>query len=100
MTRERNLVHPNFILGLFSQLLFFGAGMLIGSNIEWGKILAIVAVMLAAVHWIWGMVDAWRDPGLKNKEVGNHFWFSLILLIPPLAGLMYYMILDKRIRFG
>ena len=98
MTKKRNLVHPNFMLGLLSFAMFFIAGMLIGSDTGPGETLAVIAFLLAGIHWVWGMSDAWTDRSLKNKEAGNFFWFVLILLIPPFAGMVYYMVHDKRVR--
>lgn len=97
MTQKKKIVHPNFFIGLLSHVVLFAASMFFITDKTIGIPLALAALSLALVHWIWSMVDAWNDPELKNKEVGNTFWFSLILLIPPLAGLFYYMINAKRI---
>jgi hypothetical protein len=98
MTQRKNIVHPNFFLGLLSYASFFIAAMLISYNIAGGKTMAIITLLLSVIHWVWGLIDAWTDRNLKTREVGNFFWFELILLIPPLAGLMYYMINNKRVR--
>ena len=66
MTKKRNIIHPNFILGLLSQLLLFAAGIYIANNNEWGNTIAIIALIMAATHWVLSMIDAWKDPDLKN----------------------------------
>ena len=98
MAQKKNFIHPNFILGLATYFLFFIAAILISDEIFGGKLLAITTLVLAAIHWIWGLKDAWTDRDLKGREVDNFFWFVTILLIPPLAGLMYYMVNNKRIK--
>ncbi|RYE50635.1 MAG: hypothetical protein EOP48_19435 [Sphingobacteriales bacterium] len=97
MTTKKKLVHPNFILGLSIYALFFISAFLITNDIVAGKMLAVLTLVMGGIHWMWGLRDAWTDRDLENKEVGNFFWFVSILLIPPLAGLMYYMVNDKRV---
>jgi hypothetical protein len=99
MKQVKNIWHPNFTLGLLVNIPLFITAILVGNGNESAKSLAIITLLLAGIHWIWSMRDALTDRTLKNKEADNYFWFSLILLIPPIAGMMYYMIHDKRVRF-
>ncbi len=97
MKQKIRWIHPNFILGILAPALFFASGVYIPNASELGVALAISSLILIGVHWIWSMRDAWKDPELKNKVVGNYLWLTLIIMIPPLAGMMYYMIHDKRV---
>ena len=99
MIQKKKLWHPNFVLGLLSYLLLFITAMLFGTGDAMANGLAIATLVVAGVHWLWGMRDALTDRTLKQKEADNYFWYSLILLIPPLAAMMYYMLHDKRVSF-
>lgn len=97
MTTKKNMQHPNFIIGLLSYGLLL-VGIVINANgQEVGKILVLGAFLVGAIHWIASIVDVLKDPVLKRIEHRRFFWFSLIIMIPPMAGMMYYMLGRKQV---
>jgi hypothetical protein len=97
MTIKRNIIHPNFIIGMISYVLLLIGIVLNANSIEAGQTLMIVSVLLGGVHWFRSVFDVQSDPAFKSSDAKQYFWFALIIMIPPLAGMMYYMIHDKRI---
>jgi len=97
MSLKRNIVHPNFILGLVSYVLLLIGVVLNANHFDAGKTLIIASVLLGGIHWIRSIIDVWTDPDFKNNESKKYFWFALVLMIPPLAGMMYYMIHQKKV---
>ena len=88
---------PQFRTGAIELFVIFYYRQLFATGDAMAKGLAIATLVVAGVHWLWGMRDALTDRTLKHKEADNYFWFSLILLSPPLAAMMYYMLHDKRV---
>ena len=99
MAQKRSMVHPNFIVGLVSYLLLLLGIILNAGSFEAGRTLIIGSVLLGALHWIRSIIDVRRDPELKNNEAEHYFWFALVIMIPPLSGMMYYMIQQKRVSW-
>ncbi len=59
--------------------------------------LILVAFLLGGIHWIGSIVDVWTDPTLKNEDKSRYFWFALVIMIPPMAGVLYYMMRQKKV---
>ena len=98
MTQKRNIIHTNFILGILGYVLLLTGVVMTDTDIETRRSMVIAAFSITGVHWIWSMISVWRDKELRNKDAGNYFWLALVIMIPPLAGLMYYMIYGKRVQ--
>jgi hypothetical protein len=97
MTMKRNIIHPNFIIGMISYVLLLAGVVLNANSLEASQTLMIVSVLLGGVHWFRSVIDVRSDPAFKSNDAKQYFWFALIIMIPPLAGMMYYMIHDKKI---
>ncbi|RYY95566.1 MAG: hypothetical protein EOO11_15540 [Chitinophagaceae bacterium] len=88
-SRAKQTQHPNFILGIVSIILFlFGLG-LYRSGSYTGNILWYIASGLGAIHWIWGIVDVFRQQNLASQS--RVFWSILVVAIPGLGSMLYYM---------
>lgn len=91
--------HPNFILGVVSLvLLFIGVGVWAngasGAYYVW-----IAAILLGGIHWIWAITDVLRHYSTKADahENINIFWVIMVIIIPPVGGMLYYAT-QKKIR--
>lgn len=92
----KQLKHPSFIVGVISIiLLFIGIG-LNSNNYNLGYYVIIAGVVLGAIHWIWSIVDVFKNhaPGSQTRM----FWVILVVLIPVAGGLIYYMMGRKEVQ--
>ena len=90
----QTLKHPNFILGIFSFiLLFIGIG-LRANSYQSGDYVIISAVALGAIHWIWSIIDVSRSDTLQPSQ--RKFWLIIVIIVPPLGGLIYYIMHYRR----
>lgn len=87
--------HPNFIMGGFTFVLFLVGIVLRSNNIMTGNVLIFTAVGLGAIHWIWSTIDV--ITGYDLNADSRIFWLILVLLIPPLGGMIYYMMKRKNV---
>ncbi len=55
----------------------------------------IGAFLLGAVHWIGSVIDVCNNESLKKDSQTWYFWFAIIIMVPPISGMMYYMA-DKK----
>ncbi len=97
MKQKRRFIHPNFIIGLISYLSLLVGVILFANGSETGKAIIIGAILLGGLHWLVSVFNVSRD-GLMKKDQGLwYFWFATVLIIPPLGGMIYYMVNDKRV---
>lgn len=89
ITLNKTAIHPNFILGAISFLLLLLGVVLRSDDFMIGDYLKLSGIALGAVHWIWSMIDVFTNHELNSKS--RPFWTILVVLIPPLGGMFYYM---------
>ncbi len=94
MALKKNTRYPNFILGAVSLLLFV-IGVIIRANFAVGTTIVFIAVGLGAVHWIWGITDIITGYDLNPRS--KTFWLIIVTLIPPLGGMIYYLMKRKNV---
>jgi hypothetical protein len=83
--------HPNFILGLFSLLLIFVGLGLRANGYRGGDAVFMAAIGLGAIHWIWSIIDVFKHYRTNNDtENKNILWVILVVIVPPVGGLLYY----------
>ena len=97
MNQKRKIVHPNFIIGLISYLALLAGVLMNANDIEAGKAIIVGSILLGGLHWLGSIVDVSRDQLKKENQGLWYFWFASVLIIPPLGGMIYYMINDKRV---
>jgi Zn-dependent membrane protease YugP len=95
MALKKNLKHPNFIIGLLSFVLFLLGIVLRGNGYVQGDIVILSAVVLGAVHWIWSIITVITGYDLSPES--KTFWLILVMLVPPVGGMLYYMMKRKNI---
>lgn len=95
MTLKKNMYHPSFIIGAISFVLFLFGVVLRGNGYVSGDKVILSAVILGAVHWVWTMVDVFTGYDLNPDS--RSFWIIMVMLIPPLGGMIYYMMKRKNI---
>jgi len=93
----KNIRHPNFILGIISfVLLFIGIGMR-ANGLQGGDYVLGSSFLLGAIHWIWSIVDVFKDYRINSSSENRIIWVILVIIIPPVGGLLYYA-MSKTVR--
>src|SRR5687767_5204006 len=95
---KRNMKRPNFILGIISYVMLLAGIVLLTTEITLGRQFIVGAFIAGAIHWITGMIDIVTDRNLKNQE-SRYFWLALAIMVPPLAGMIYYMIEERNFSY-
>ena len=97
MIRERNTTHPNFLLGIAGYILLLVGVVVLATLGTGGKVLIGTAFGAIGVHWIRSLVDVWTDTELKGDE-SRYFWLAIVIMVPPLAGMLYYLVEDRKFQ--
>lgn len=87
--------HPSFIIGAISFVLFLLGIVLRGNGYVDGDKIILSAIVLGAVHWIWSIIDV--ITGYDLNPDSKSFWLIIVMLIPPLGGMIYYMMKRKNV---
>jgi hypothetical protein len=95
MALKKNMKHPSFIIGAISFVLFLLGIILRGNGYVEGDKIILSAFILGAVHWIWSIIDV--ITGFNLNPDSKSFWLILVMLIPPLGGMIYYMMKRKNV---
>jgi hypothetical protein len=95
MALKKNTKHPVFIIGCISFVLFLLGIILRANNYVFGDKIILSAVVLGAIHWIWSMIDV--ISGYDLNPASKSFWLIIVMLIPPLGGMIYYMMKRKNV---
>ena len=95
MTFKKNMKHPSFIIGAISFVLFLFGIILRGNGYVAGDKVILSAIILGAVHWIWSIADVITGYDLNPNS--KSFWLILVMLVPPLGGMIYYMMKRKNV---
>jgi hypothetical protein len=92
----KNMKNPNFILGIVSiVLIFIGIG-LKANGYRASDVVLIGGVILGGIHWIWSITDVVKTLGINSRS--GMFWLILVIVVPPLGGLFFYMMRSKQVR--
>ena len=91
------MIHPNFIMGLISYLALLTGVIMFANDIEAGKALIVGSIMLGGLHWLVSVINVSRDHLMKQNQGLWYFWFATVLIIPPMGGMIYYMVNNKRV---
>ena len=95
MALKKNMGHPAFIIGAVSFVLFLFGVVLRGNNVVFGDKVILFAIVLGAIHWIWTVIEVITGYNLNPNS--KSFWLILVMLIPPLGGMIYYMMKRKNV---
>lgn len=92
---KQNITQPSFIIGAASFVLFLLGIVLKGNSYVYGDKIILSAIGLGALHWIWSTVDVITSYDLNPDS--KSFWLIIVMLIPPLGGMIYYMMKRKNV---
>jgi len=95
MALKKNIRHPSFLIGLLSFIMFLLGIVLRGNNYVYGDKIILSAILLGAIHWIWSMVDV--ITGFDLDDGSKSFWLIMVMLIPPLGGMIFYLMKRKNV---
>jgi len=93
---KKNVFHPAFIIGAAGILCLLIGAIVNGQNHTAGKDILIVGVVLGFVHWVWSIVDVFTNPNLDERS--RVFWRTLVIIVAPIGGMVYYMMKHKVVR--
>lgn len=94
-TLKKTKTHPNFVLGLASFLVLIIGVLLRGNNYTFADYILLAAIAMGAVHWIWAIIDVLTRHHLNSKS--RPFWLIIVMLIPPIGGMIYYLMPRKNV---
>jgi len=95
MALKKNIRHPSFIIGATSFILFILCIVLRANNFVPGDKIILSAIVLGAIHWIWSLIDVITGYDLNSDS--KSFWLIMVMLIPPLGGMIYYLMKRKNV---
>ena len=96
MAFKKNIRHPSFIIGLSSFVIFLVGVILRGNGYVGGSTFILLSFELGGIHWIWSMTDV--ITGYDLKPDSKIFWLIMVMLIPPLGGMIYYAMKRKNVK--
>ena len=93
------MTHPNFVVGLLSYLLFLTGVVLLIYNSDVGMQFILLSIIMGGVHWVGSIIDVCTDSELKHDERSRFLWLAVVIMIPPISGMLYYMMSRKTLSF-
>jgi len=84
-----NLRKPAFIFNIVGLILFFVGLYLLTEREQTGITLMYIGVGMAAIYWIWSIVDVLSTHDLKPFQ--KKFWLIIVLLVPAFGGAFYHL---------
>ena len=97
MKQKTNMIHPNFIIGLISYLGLLAGVVMYSNDFAIAETIITGSLIIGVVHWLISVVSVLRDQLRKQYEGLWFFWFTAVFLVPPIGGMMYYMVNNKRV---
>lgn len=58
--------------------------------------LLVVGGFLAAIFWIYSVVDCALQPATRHRGVSKGVWVAIVLLIPVLGGILWFVLGRSR----
>jgi hypothetical protein len=95
MALTKNVKHPSFIIGAISFLLLLVGVIVKASGYRGGDYIIIASVVFGFIHWIWSIADVAKSKHLDERS--RPFWLTMVVIIPPLGGMFYYMMKRKNV---
>ncbi|HEY0059563.1 MAG TPA: PLDc N-terminal domain-containing protein [Flavisolibacter sp.] len=92
----KNMLHPLFLFGAASIVLFFVGIFLKANANKSGDIIMIIATALGAIHWIWSIVDVSKRGDMKPFQ--KRFWLIAVIAAPAFGGMLFYIMHQKAGR--
>jgi hypothetical protein len=89
--------HPNFILGLISFALLIAGVIMRANGMAGGDYVIIAAVVLGGIHWVWSIIDAFKNFKINSEHENRILWVILCIALPPIGGMFFYA-MSKTVR--
>src|SRR5687768_2133363 len=96
MPFKENMKHPNFMIGALSFIFLLVGVILKGNGYSPGNYVIIASIIMGFIHWIWSIADVAVNNQMDAKS--RTFWFTIVIIIPPLGGMFYYMMKSKNVH--
>jgi hypothetical protein len=96
MSIKENMRHPNFIVGAMSFIILLTGVVVKGNKYRIGDYMIMLSVALGGLHWMWSIIDVVKNHQINAKS--RPFWIIVVLIIPPVGGMIYYMMREKNVR--
>jgi hypothetical protein len=61
---------------------------------RFGDYILIGSTVLAAIHWIWAIIDVSRRDDMKLFQ--KRFWLISVIAVPALGSLLFYIMHQTR----
>src|SRR5215216_4418984 len=90
----KNAMHPNFFFGIITSILVLVGIGLKANGYREGDYVLIGSTILGGIHWIWGVIDLTGRDDMKPFQ--KRFWLILVVAVPALGALLFYMLHQKR----
>lgn len=91
-----NTKHPSIYLGIFCIILVaIGIG-LKANGYRFSDYLLIGAVVLAAIHWIWSVIEVAGRADLKPFQ--KRFWLIIVIAAPVIGGMLFHILHQRAGR--
>ena len=91
------MIHPNFIIGLISYLGLLAGVVMYSNDFAIAETIITGSLIISVVHWLISVVSVLSDQLRKQNEGLWYFWFTAVFIVPPIGGMMYYMVNNKRV---
>ena len=91
------MIHPNFIIGLISYLGLLAGVVMYSNDFAIAETIITGSLIISVVHWLISVVSVLSDQLRKQNEGLWYFWFTAVFMVPPIGGMMYYMVNNKRV---
>lgn len=98
MTVQSNMKQPVFILGVTGYILLLAGVALLGEYRDFGRLFIFTSLVTMGIHWMLSIIHVIRNNSFGN-EVSRYFWLALIIMVPPLAGMIYFMVDDRTFEW-
>jgi len=92
---KSNTKHPNLFLGLASFIVLIIGVILRSDNFVEADYVLLGAIAMGGIHWIWAIISVLTKYNLNPDS--RTFWMILVMLIPPLGGIIYYLMPRKNV---
>jgi hypothetical protein len=94
MNHMLNLRKPAFIFSVVAIVLFFIGLYMLTEDQKTGSMLMYIGLGMAAIYWIWSIIDVLTTTDLKPFQ--KKFWFIIVFLVPAFGGALYHLMHQER----
>lgn len=91
-----NTKHPSFLIGIVAIILsVLGIGFK-ANGYRFGDYLIFAAIALAAISWIWSIIDVVGRGDMKPFQ--KRFWLIVVVAAPFIGGMLFHILHQRAGR--